>query len=84
MLVWEDECWFSRFAQPILNAWTLRGKTVALEQREWHKEDEEGKAVTCYDALEEETGQVLLRFSPGQPNSSYTLSSGRTSQTRSP
>lgn len=73
MLVWEDECWFSRFAQPTLNAWTLRGKAVALEQRERHKEDEEAKAVACYGALAEGTGQVLLRFSPGQPNSSYTL-----------
>jgi GH43 family beta-xylosidase len=73
MLVWEDECWFSRFVQLTLNVWTLRGKAVALEHRERHKEDEEAKAVACYGALEEETGQVLLRFSPGQPNSSYTL-----------
>jgi hypothetical protein len=51
-LVWEDECWFSRFAQPTLNAWMLRGKAVALEQRERHKEYEEAKAVACYGALE--------------------------------
>src|SRR5918998_3026436 len=65
--------WFSRFAPPTLNAWTLRGKAIALEQRERHKEDEEAKAVACYGAVEEGTGQILLRFSPGQPNSGYTL-----------
>jgi transposase len=73
MLVWEDECWFSRFAQPSLNAWSREGKPLALEQKEPSKEDQEAKAVACYGAVEEGTGQVLLRFSLGQPNSGYTL-----------
>ena len=73
MLVWEDECWFSRFAQPTLNSWTVGGQPLALEQRERRKEDEEAKAVACYGAVTEETGQVLLRFSQGQPNSHHTL-----------
>jgi hypothetical protein len=55
--------WFSRFAQPTLNAWTLRGKAVALEHRERHKEDEEAKTVACYGALEEKTGQALASVS---------------------
>ena len=67
MLVWEDVCWFSRFAQPTLNAWTLRGKAVALEQREWHKEDEEGKAVTCYDALEEKLDRFYCALALDNP-----------------
>ena len=29
--------------------------------------------MACYGAVEEGTGQVLLRFSSGQPNSGYTL-----------
>jgi hypothetical protein len=61
MLVWEDECWFSRFAHPTLKAWSRDGKP--LEQKE---QSPEAKAVACYGAVEEETGQVLLRFSPGQ------------------
>jgi transposase len=73
MLVWEDECWFSRFAQPTINAWSAGGKPLLLHQQERGKGDQEAKAVACYGGLEEETGQVLLRFSAGQPNSSHTL-----------
>ena len=62
-----------RFAQPSLKAWSRQGKPLALEQKESSKEDQETKAVTCYGAVEEGTGQVRLRFSPGQPNSGYTL-----------
>ena len=68
MLLWEDECWCSRFAQPSLNAWSQPGKPLALEQKEPSQEDQEAKAVACYGAVEEGTGQILLRFSPGQPN----------------
>jgi transposase len=73
MLAWEDECWFSRFAQPSLKAWSREGKPLALEQKEQSQEDQEAKAVACYGAVEERTGQVRLRFSPGQPNSGSTL-----------
>ena len=73
MLAWEDECWFSRFAQPSLKAWSREGKPLALEQKEQSQEDQEAKAVACYGAVEEGTGQVRLCFSPGQPNSGSTL-----------
>jgi transposase len=73
MLVWEDECWFSRLAQPSLSTWSRAGKPLALEQKEQGAEDQEAKAVACYGAVAAGTGQVLLRFSPGQPNSGYTL-----------
>lgn len=73
MLAWEDECWFSRLAQPSLKAWSREGKPLALEQKEQSQEDQEAKAVACYGAVEEGTGQVRLRFSPGQPNSGSTL-----------
>ena len=71
--MWEDECWFSRLAQPSLKAWSREGKPLALEQKEQGAEDQEAKAVACYGAVAAGTGQVLLRFSPGQPNSGYTL-----------
>ena len=73
LLVWEDECWFSRFAQPSLGAWTTGGQRRRLNQKERRKDDPEAKAVACYGALVEATRQVLLRFSPGQPNSQHTL-----------
>lgn len=73
MLAWEDECWFSWFAQPSLKAWSREGKPLALEPKEQSQEDQEAKAVACYGAVEEGTGQVRLRFSPGQPNSGSTL-----------
>ncbi len=73
MLTWEDECWFSRFAQPTMNAWTADGKSLALLQQDKSKDDPEPKAVACYGAVDHESGKVLLRFSNGQPNSTYTL-----------
>lgn len=73
MLVWEDECWFSRFAQPTLNAWTVDGNSLPLEQQEPSKDDLEPKAVACFGALDHESRKVHLRFSNGQPNSTYTL-----------
>jgi transposase len=73
MLAWEDECWFSRFAQPTMNAWTVDGKSVALLQQEKRKADPEPKAIACFGALDHESGKVYLRFSNGQPNSTYTL-----------
>jgi transposase len=73
MLMWEDECWFSRFAQPTMNAWTLNGKSLALIQQEKSKDDPEPKAVACFGALDHESGRVHLRFSNGQPNSTHTL-----------
>jgi len=73
MLTWEDECWFSRFAQPTMNAWTADGKSLALLQQDKSKDDHEPKAVACFGALDHESGKVLLRFSNGQPNSTYTL-----------
>ncbi len=73
MLVWEDECWFSRFAQPTMNAWTADGKALALLQQDKSKDDPEPKAVSCFGALDHESGKVFLRFSDGQPNSTYTL-----------
>jgi hypothetical protein len=33
MLVWEDECWFSRFAQPTLKAWSTVGKPHCTSEK---------------------------------------------------
>jgi len=66
----QDECWFSRFAQPNAYAWALPGKELRLVQRE-PKRDEKEKALACFGAVRQDSGQVYLYFSNGQPNSEH-------------
>ena len=64
----QDECWFSRFAQPNAHAWALPGEALRLVQRE-PKRGEKEKALACFGAVRQDTDQVYLYFSNGQPNS---------------
>lgn len=64
----EDECWFSRFAQPTTHAWALSGEALHLVQREAPHGEKE-KALACFGARRQDTQQVYLYFSLGQPNS---------------
>lgn len=64
----EDECWFSRFAQPQAHAWVEPGAELRLVQRE-AKRGETDKALACFGAVRHATEEVLLYFSDGQPNS---------------
>lgn len=66
MLVDEDECWFSRFAQPRLNAWGER--SLHLMQR-LPRRGEKRKALACFGALRQDTGQVYLQAVATRPNS---------------
>jgi hypothetical protein len=68
LLWWQDECWFSRFAQPNAHAW---GGIQLLEREPPRKEV--NKALACYGAVRADNGQMHLAFAPGQPNSDYTL-----------
>lgn len=68
MLWWQDECWFSRFAQP--NAYDWGG--IQLVEREPAR-DEPQKALACYGAVRADSEQMHLAFCPGQPKSDYTL-----------
>lgn len=68
LLVEEDECWFSRFAQPQAHAWAEAGDELRLVQRE-PKRGETHKALACFGAVRQDTDEVLLYFSDGQPNS---------------
>lgn len=70
LLVDEDECWFSRFAQPRAHAWALPGEAVQLVQRE-PKRGEKEQALACFGARRQDSGQVYVYFSPGQPNSEH-------------
>lgn len=64
----EDECWFSRFAQPQAHAWAEVGEELRLVQRE-PKRGESDKALACFGAVRHDNEAVLLYFSHGQPNS---------------
>jgi transposase len=68
----QDECWFSRFAQPQVHAWAEAGAELRLVQRE-PASGETQKALACFGAVELENGQVHLYFSDGQPNSEHTI-----------
>jgi hypothetical protein len=64
----EDECWFSRFAQPQAYAWAEDGEALRLVQRD-PKRGETDQALACFGAVRHDTDAVLLYFSQGQPNS---------------
>jgi len=68
LLVEEDECWFSRFAQPQAHAWAEGGEELRLVQGE-PKRGESDKALACFGAVRHDNEAVLLYFSDGQPNS---------------
>lgn len=71
LLVEEDECWFSRFAQPQAHAWAEAGDELYLVQRA-PKRGEVEQALACFGAVRHESDEVLLSFSAGQPNSLQT------------
>lgn len=68
LLWWQDECWFSRFAQPNAHDWG----GIQLVEREPAR-NEAHKALACYGAVRADTGQMHLAFCSGQPNSAATL-----------
>jgi transposase len=68
LLVDQDECWFSRFAQPYAHAWAEPDTPLRLMQRDPPR-GEPLKALACFGAVRQDTEEVLLYFSEGQPNS---------------
>src|SRR5215218_7971084 len=68
---WE-ECWWSRFALPTLNAWAEEGKPPRLIQRSVAKDDPEPKAISCYGLYLPEIDEMWIRFVDGRPVSSVT------------
>jgi hypothetical protein len=68
----EDECWFSRFAQPQMHCWADKGEEVRWVEREPEPEEEQ-KALACFGAVGQDTGERFLYFCQGQPNTSNTL-----------
>ncbi len=71
MLGFQDEVWFSRFAQPPLAAWTTE-TPLRLVEKTAETSDPDPKALACYGLLRADTGQMLLRFVAGRPVSCVT------------
>jgi transposase len=68
LLVWEDECWFSRFAQPRLKGWGQ----MRLQQRMVLPRTPD-KALSYYGIKRHDTGQIYLYPCWQRPNSDETL-----------
>jgi len=79
-LGFQDETWWSRFAQPCLHAWSPDGKPLHLVEQPKGKDDPDPKALACYGLLvrwvvpdaAEPMEQVWWRFVDGQPVSNIT------------
>lgn len=71
MLCFEDETWWSRYAQPAVHSWS-DAEALRLHERVESKVDTEVKAISCYGLLRTDTHQVMLRFVEGRPVSSVT------------
>jgi hypothetical protein len=63
----QDECWFSRFAQPRMRSWAAKGEELRLVQRQ-PKPKEPDKALACFGAVRQDTGDRFLYFCDGQPD----------------
>jgi hypothetical protein len=71
VLGFEDEVWWSRYAQPTLHAWT-EDKPLRVLQNEPDRHDPEPKALACYGLLRADTQGMLLRCVAGRPVSAVT------------
>ena len=71
MLFEQDECWFSRYAQPNAFAWAEPQEPVRFVQRT-PPPKEPDPALACFGALRQDTQETYLYFAHGQPNSEQT------------
>lgn len=76
MLGFQDETWWSRFAQPHLHTWSDEADgPLRLVEQAAPKTDPDPKALACYGVLLRQMGQperVWLRFADGRPVSAIT------------
>jgi transposase len=77
---YEDEVWWSRFAQPHLHTWAEEGQAMRLIEQVKEKSDTEPKALACYGVLlrnwtenGQEQEQAWLRFVDGRPISAISI-----------
>lgn len=70
MVGFQDECWWSRLAQPDLFSWTT-GDPLRLAPPGKGKGDGPA-ALACYGIYRQDTGGMLVRFVDGRPVSQVT------------
>lgn len=68
----EDECWFSRFAQPQMHSWAATGEALRLVERQ-PKGREPDKAIACFGAVRQDSDERFLYFCDGQPDTERTI-----------
>ena len=80
MIGFQDETWWSRFAQPNLSSWCQDQDPLRLVEQVKEKDDPDPKALACYGMLlrwketeELAIEKMLLRFVDGRPVSAITL-----------
>ena len=71
MLGFQDECWWTRLAQPSLFAWAA-GDPLRLGANARDPKGGGPEAVACYGVLRADTGGMMLRFCDGRPVSATT------------
>jgi hypothetical protein len=68
----EDECWWSRVAQPTLHSFSEEGEPLRLVEQSIEKDDPDPKAIACYGLYMPELKEAWLRFVDGRPVSGIT------------
>ena len=68
----EDECWWSRAAQPNLHSFSEEGDALRLVEQSLEKDDSDPKAISCYGLYLPELQRSWLRFVDGRPVSTIT------------
>ena len=71
MLGYQDECWWSRLAQPDLHVWA-GAQPLRLLELARPEHDPDPKALCCYGLFRADTQEMLLRFVDGRPVSQVT------------
>jgi transposase len=71
VLGFQDECWWTRLAQPGLFAWTA-ADPLRLGANARDPKGGAPEAVACYGVLRGDTGGMMLRFCEGRPVSATT------------
>jgi transposase len=80
VLGFEDETWWSRFAQPVVHTWADEGHSLHLNEQVQGSDDSDPKALACYglllygiDTVGQASEHVWLRFVDGRPVSAITI-----------
>lgn len=72
-VVYQDEVWWSRLAQPQLHSWAAANQPLQVEEWSQDKQDREAAAVACYGALRQSNSAMLLRFATPRPVGGATI-----------